>query len=123
MDWGKVLGYTVLGLLGLVVAQVVLSVIASLVWSIAWTVVPMVLSLLVLGGLAYGGYWLFSSFLGRESSVSDGPVDGGTSRVERLQEQYKSGEISETELERRLERELDGPGTDSIERELRQERS
>lgn len=80
--------------------------------------------LVLIGALGYAIYTLSSDSntdtaktTGNETQQS--PVDP----VEQVKQQYKSGDLSEQELERRLEVELDGPERDPIDRELERERN
>lgn len=130
MKWRNVLLPVAVLLGALLVLQFVLSLVVgilSLVWGIAVTV----LTLLVVGALLYGGYRLLSRWRGEQSRSTPSSVDAGrpdatgtgrTGGVEAIKERYASGEISEAELERRLEREIDGERTDGIDRELRRDR-
>ena len=106
--------YAVLALAALFVLSVVLSVITTVV-GLVWGLITTLLTLLIIGGLLYGGFKLFT-WLSDDGSGGDDPVA-------KLRERYANGDISEAELERRLELELDGPETDSIDRELNRERN
>ncbi|WP_459192972.1 SHOCT domain-containing protein [Halosimplex sp. J119] len=127
----KLLKYTALAVFALFLVSVVLSTVFALV-GFVWAIVTTVVTLLVLGGLLYGGFRLFS-LLSDEDSADTNPfgsdtgstrsADTGEDRISRLRERYASGEISEAELERRLELELDGVEPDSIDRELNREKS
>jgi hypothetical protein len=150
MALGTALKYLLAGLLVLFVVSVVASVVLTVV-SLVYATLVAVATLLVLGGLAYGGFKLFSLFTDdgpddRTSTTADGgaglDVDLGTDdidlgsgssnpsangqstadRVDRLRERYANGELTEAELERRLELALDGPETDGIDRELERDR-
>jgi uncharacterized membrane protein len=123
--------YAALALAALFVLSVVLSVITTVV-GLVWGLITSLLTLLVIGGLLYGGFKLFTWLSDGESSSADPVGDAAGVRTDRrttddpvakLRERYANGEISEAELERRLELELDGPETDSIGRELNRERN
>jgi hypothetical protein len=122
MNWGKVLLYGAVALGILVFLQFVVSLVFGIL-SLLWTVVTTAVTLLAIGGLLYGAYKLLS--WARDTESSD-PVDEwddtstGTEpadRVDALKKRYTDGELSEAEFERRLERELDGPSRDRLERE------
>ena len=123
--------YAALALAALFVLSVVFSVITTVV-GLVWGLITTLLTLLVIGGLLYGGFKLFTWLSDGESSSADPVGDAAGVRTNRrttgdriaeLREQYANGDISEAELERRLELELDGPGTDGIDRELNRERN
>jgi uncharacterized membrane protein len=125
MNWRKVLAYTGLALGVLFVAQIVVSLFFGIL-GLLWAVFTTLVTVLAVGLLLYGGYKLLSWIRGTESSVSDSgdewdaastePADG----VDRLKERYANGDLSEDEFERRLERELDGSRTGSLDRELQE---
>ncbi|PSQ24699.1 hypothetical protein BRD06_07590 [Halobacteriales archaeon QS_9_67_15] len=125
------LKYAAIALAALFALSVVLSVITTVV-GLVWGLITSLLTLLVIGGLLYGGFKLFT-WLSDDGSGGGDPVGGGFGNgttaettddpVAKLRERYANGDISETELERRLELELDGPETDSIDRELNRERN
>lgn len=62
-----------------------------------------ILPLLLALGIGYGGYRL----LKRDSESDDAVSESDTDPLERLQEQYTKGEITEAEFEQKLEQQLD----------------
>ena len=123
MARSKLLVWLILAVVALVVASVVVSAIFAAVSFILWAVRTAVI-LAVLAGLLYGGYRLYS-WLG-DDSASERSLSSEyqpENRVESLQQRYASGDLSEAELERQLERELADDEFDSIDRELQRERS
>ena len=127
----KVLKYAALGIGLLVIASVAVSLIATAI-SIVWSILTALTAIATLAAIGYAGYkgykWLSSdgndvskslSGLGSTESTFDSePADP----VDRLQEQYTEGRISEAEFERRLSEEL-GDTEDAIDRELERERA
>lgn len=127
--------YAALGIGLLLVVRLVVSTVLAIV-GFVWAAVTTAVTLLVLAGLAYGLYrgirWLRdggsdarsatarsvdASSIGADDAVdTDDPVD-------RVTDRYVEGGLSEDELERRLERALDGPDRDEIDRELERSRS
>ncbi|WP_123536517.1 hypothetical protein [Halosimplex salinum] len=131
MALAKVLKFAALAIGAFILVSVVLSVVSALV-GLVWALVTTVATLLTVAALLYGGFKLYSWLSDDGSSERDSirdrsrttRTDGtGEDGVARLRERYANGELSEAELERRLELELDGPETDSIDRELSRERS
>lgn len=125
MARSKLLVWLILAVVALVVASIVVSAIFAAVSFILWLVRTAVI-LALLAGLLYGGYRLYS-WLG-DDSASEPSMDTGyatqpENRVEDLQQRYASGDLSEAELERQLERELADDEFDNIDRELQRERS
>lgn len=115
MDGWKVTKYAAVAL-GVFVAVGVVLALVSFVLELLWTLLTTVVGLVVLAGVLYalakGLLWLRD--------------DGGTETAdpaERLADRYVEGDLNERELERRLERELDGPDRDAIDRELERSRS
>ena len=128
MNWRKVLFYTIFGLGLLVALQIALSVVAVVI-GIAWTIATSLATLAVFAALFYGGFKLVSWY--RDGGATASPTDATATdqsepeppdRVESLKERYANGHLSEAEFERELERELDGPEADAIDRELSRER-
>jgi len=114
----------------LVAVSAVLSVV-GMVLSAVWMALVGVAALVGMAVLGYVGYrvarWLLSdggsaaetvsgTDLGRSttSETSDDPVD-------RLQQQYAEGKLTEAEFERKLERAMDDREPDPIDRELERE--
>ena len=130
MDGTKALYYGAVALAILVGISVVLSVISAII-GVATAVISGIVSLAVLAGIVYVAYkagsWLFGdddspsldSVGGGSSSTS---VDAGSSRQDRLRQQYVEGQISEAEFERRIGEELETEELDDIDRELERER-
>jgi hypothetical protein len=130
MNWGKLLGYGVLAVVVLLVLQVVLSLVLSL-FGLLWAVVTTAGTLLAVVGLFYGMYRLLSwASTGGDDASAESVEDFGSAttspepetRVETLKDRYASGNLSEAELERRLEQELDTPTTDDLGRDVHRER-
>lgn len=96
----------VIGLVILIVPLLMMSVMWLMMGGMMGTmgsslfgIVPLLLAL----GIGYGGYRL----LKRVSESDDAVSDSDTDPIERLQEQYTKGEISEAEFEQKLEQRLD----------------
>ncbi|WP_436925814.1 hypothetical protein [Halosimplex amylolyticum] len=131
MALAKVLKVAALAIGAFILVSVVLSVVSAIV-GLVWALVTTAVTLLAVAALLYGGFKLFTWLsddgaperdAGRGRSRTARTDGTGEDGVARIRERYANGEISEAELERRLELELDGPETDSIDRELRRERS
>ena len=119
MGLGKAGKYAVLLVGLLVVLSVVVSVVTAIV-GFVWNVITTAVTLLVVAAVAYGIFkavrWLGGSGSGDAGTRS---VDAGsTDPVDQVTERYVEGDLSEEELERRLELGLDGPDRDEIDREL-----
>jgi hypothetical protein len=149
MDFGKLLVWLVLAVVALAVLNAVVAAVFAAI-GFLWWLVSTAVTLAVVGALLYGGYRLYSLVSGDskgydtsseygldtdsslsdvESSLSRSETSGtGTeygssgSSVDDLQRQYAEGDISEAELERRLERQMADDELDSIDRELQRER-
>ncbi len=128
----KALYYGAIAVGILIAVSLVVSVVSAIL-SLAWAVISGIVSLAVLAGVVYVAYkagsWMFggsddaygtdSIGSSRSSSTSaDGPQD----RQDRLRRQYVEGQISETEFEARIARELETEELDDIDRELERER-
>lgn len=130
MDWWDVFKYTALLIGSVVLLTVVLGVAVGILGTIVglmWAVVSLLVSLIVpavslvaVAAIIYGAVTLLSGS-GSTGVGSDSRPAEETNPVERAKERYAAGEISEQELERRLEMELGGPDRDSIDRELERE--
>ncbi|MDS0222180.1 SHOCT domain-containing protein [Haloarcula sp. S1AR25-5A] len=125
----KVLLYGLLGVVSLIVVLTVVSFVFELVWGLIgllFGIVSLAATIGVMAALGYAVYWLASRAIGGDeetasaTDVSQMQSTGGagvtstdeTDPVERLSERYANGEITEAELERRLERTLDDQSTD-----------
>jgi hypothetical protein len=131
----RLLLYVLLGVVAFVVVSAVVSAVLA-VFSILWSLVMLVATLAVFGAVGYGIYRLWRLASGGSnaqpqsfdigeytSSTSREPVDiEPESRVDRIKDRYANGELSEAEMERLLEREIDTEEYDSIDRELQRER-
>jgi hypothetical protein len=106
------LGKLVLGgvvvITGLVVATAILAVLQNLLAAL----LGLLVTGLLVGGTAYLVYWLVSSIAGDGTDSADS-IEGATESattpsdpVDRLTEQYKRGELTDEEFERRLEAEM-----------------
>lgn len=140
MNLRKVGLYVAIGIGLLLVARIVVSTVLAIA-GFLWAAVTTAVTLLVLAGLAYGLYrgvrWLRDGGSGADARALDAdahslgsdarstaaPTDDADDPVERLTDRYVEGDLSEDELERRLDRALDGPDRDEIDRELERSRS
>jgi|GEM_PF-5836643 hypothetical protein len=126
MNWRKVLFYTIFGLGLLVALQIALSVVAVVIGSRGRLPPPSPRWLsrgAVLRGFKLVSWYRDGGATARPRRHSQRSI--GTeppTRVESLKERYANGHLSEAEFERELERELDGPDVDAIDRELSRER-
>ncbi|QWC19374.1 hypothetical protein [Halorubrum sp. 2020YC2] len=131
MDGKKALYYAAIAIAVLIGISVVLSVISAII-GLATAVVSGIVTLAVLLGIGYvalkTGAWFFGSdddaSLDSLDSIGSGStsVDTGSSRQDRLRQQYVEGQISEAEFERRIGEELETEEVDDIDRELERER-
>ena len=129
MNWWAVFKYTALLIGGVIILTTVLGVVLGILGTLMgllWAVVGLLVSLIVpavslavVAALIYGAVTLLSGDSGGTPTgeTASKPADP----IERAKERYAAGEISEQELERRLELELDGPDQDPIDRELEKE--
>lgn len=130
MNWWGVFKYTALLIGGVILVTTVVGIalgILGTVFGLLWAVVGLLVSLIVpavslavVAAIIYGAVTLLSGDSTGEASVKSRSTTT-TDPVERAKERYAAGEISEQELERRLELELGGPDRDSIDRELERE--
>jgi len=136
MKLSRLVLYLVLGVLAFVVASFVVSALFTAL-AIVWALVTTAVTLLALGAVGYGVYRLYkllsggssspsrsTSTLGRETTTGGEPttdIEPG-SRVDSIKQRYADGKLTESEMERLLERELDDREQDSIDRELQRER-
>jgi len=113
MAIGKAVRYGVVGAVTLVVAYVLASLLVGIVsaaLSVLWWTFSLTLTLLVLGGLAYGGYRLGSWLAGTGPGTGSASSGRSDDPLDRLQQQYVDGVLDEAEFERELDRILDdGP--------------
>lgn len=134
MNLAKAVGYLAL-LIGVFVLVGFVASLVLTVLSLVWWVLTTAVTVAAIVGVVYGAYKLYTMVGGSETEAPtstrsrDQSTIGTESTSERgssvttVQEQYANGDISEDELERRLERELDDSTMDSIDRELQRERS
>ena len=128
MDGKQALYYAAIALAVLIALSVVGTAV-SVVLGVTFWVLTWALRLAVLAGLGYVVYKAGSWLLGGDDATSFDPVssesssvDAGTSRQDRLRQQYVEGQISEAEFERRIGEELETEELDGIDRELERER-
>jgi len=124
----KVLLYGLLGLVSLIVVLTVVGFLLELAWGLIgllFGIISLAATIGVLAAIGYAVYWFASRLIGndeeaasatgvsqsRGADVADVSDAGGTDPVDRLSERYANGEITEAELERRLERVLDDSST------------
>ncbi|WP_424003861.1 SHOCT domain-containing protein [Haloarcula salina] len=122
----KILLYGLLGVVSLVVVLTVVSIVFELLWSLVgllFSIVALAVTVGVLAAIGYAVYWLTSRVLGQDETTASATQTRSTDRagttgtdgadpVDRLTERYARGEITEAELERRLEQTLDDPSAD-----------
>jgi hypothetical protein len=132
MDGKQALYYAAIAIAVLIGVSIVVSVVSALL-SLAWAIVSGIVTLAILAGLVYVAYktgsWLLGDDGGSTGSgsldsigSSSSSADAGTSRQDRLRQQYVEGQISEAEFERRIGEELETEEFDDIDRELERER-
>ncbi|TKX68619.1 hypothetical protein [Halorubrum sp. GN11GM_10-3_MGM] len=131
MDGKKALYYAAIAIAVFIGVSIVVSVVSALL-SLAWAIVSGIISLAVLAGLVYVAYKVGSWLLSDDDAGGDAldslgsspptSADAGTSRQDRLRQQYVEGQISEAEFERRIAEELETEEVDDIDRELERER-
>ena len=129
MDGKKALYYAAIAIAVLIGVSVVVSVVSALLGLVS-AIISGVITLAVLAGLGYAAYKAGSWLLGGDDepesldSIGSGSssVDAGSSRQDRLRQQYVEGQISEAEFERRIGEELETEELDDIDRELERER-
>ncbi|GGM31044.1 SHOCT domain-containing protein [Haloarcula argentinensis] len=123
------------GLLGLVSFLVLIAAV-RLAFGLFFGLVGIILGLLslaatigFLAAVGYAVYWAVSNVFGQDETTAsttdvsrtqvtratDAASDSETDPVERLSERYANGEITEAELEQRLEQALDGTSLDGSE--------
>ena len=130
MDGKKALYYAAIAIAVLIGVSIVVSVVSALLGLVS-AIISGVVTLAVLAGLGYVAYKAGSWLLGGDDdpatldsigSGSSSSVDAGSSRQDRLRQQYVEGQISEAEFERRIGEELETEELDDIDRELERER-
>jgi hypothetical protein len=131
----RLLWYVLLGVVAFVVVSAVVSAVLT-VFSILWSLVMLAATLAVFGAVGYGIYRLWQLLSGsgesQPQSFDIGEYTSPTSResadiepesrVDRIKDRYADGDLSEAEMERLLEREIDNEEYDDIDRELQRER-
>jgi hypothetical protein len=129
----RLLLYVLLGLVAFVVVSAVVSTILAIL-SVVWSLVVLAATLAVFGAIGYGIYrlWQLTSGSSEPQSFDIGEYTSSTSsesvdiepesRIDRIKDRYANGDLSEAEMERLLEREIDSEEYDSIDRELQRER-
>ncbi|MEF8973912.1 MAG: SHOCT domain-containing protein [Haloarcula sp.] len=125
----KILLYGLLGLVSLLVVLTVVSVVFELLWGLVGLllgIVSLAATIGVLAAIGYAVYWFASKVIGQDegaastsdvsetlaTDTADANSADETDPVDRLSERYANGEITEAELERRLEQALDEPPLD-----------
>ncbi|WP_423996264.1 hypothetical protein [Halorubrum trapanicum] len=132
MDGKQALYYAAIAIAVLIGVSIVVSVVSAILGLVS-AIVSGIVSLAVLAGIVYVAYkassWLLGDdgdSIGADSLDSIGSAstsaDAGTSRQDRLRQQYVEGQISEAEFERRIGEELETEEVDDIDRELERER-
>ena len=129
MDGKKALYYAAIAIAVLIGVGVVVSVVSALLGLVS-AAISGIVTLAILAGIVYVAYkagsWLLSDddspSFGSIGSGSSTSADAGTSRQDRLRQQYVEGQISEAEFERRIAEELETEELDDIDRELERER-
>ncbi|RLM76356.1 hypothetical protein [Halorubrum sp. Atlit-26R] len=132
MDGKQALYYAAIAIAVLIGVSIVVSVVSAILGLVS-AIVSGIVSLAVLAGIVYVAYkagsWLLGDdgdSIGADSLDSIGSsstaADTGTSRQDRLRQQYVEGQISEAEFERRIGEELETEELDDIDRELERER-
>ncbi|WP_420182486.1 SHOCT domain-containing protein [Haloarcula sp. KBTZ06] len=123
----KILLYGLLGVVSLIVVLAAVRLVFGLFWGLvglAFGIVSLAATIGVLAAIGYAVYWVVSEVFGQdEATASATDVSRAqaahttgeaneTDPVDRLSERYANGEITEAELERRLEQALDEPALD-----------
>ncbi|OYR81970.1 hypothetical protein DJ72_09925 [Halorubrum distributum] len=132
MDGKQALYYAAIAIAVLIGVSIVVSVVSAILGLVS-AIVSGIASLAVLAGIVYVAYkagsWLLGDdgdSIGADSLDSIGSsstsADAGSSRQDRLRQQYVEGQISEAEFERRIGEELETEEVDDIDRELERER-
>jgi len=131
MGIARILLYLVFAVVAFVLLSAVISALFAAV-AVVWAVATTIATLALLGAAGYGVYRLYQLVSGGSSSPSIPASSVGSgretasiepkSRVEGIKRKYANGDLSEREMERMLEREMDDRELDSIDRELKRER-
>ena len=132
MGIARILLYLVFAVVAFAILSAVVSALFT-AFAIIWAVATALATLALLGAVGYGVYRLYTLLSGGSSqspTVSTPTLDRDRetadiepeSRVESIKNRYASGELTEREMERMLEREIDERETDSIDRELQRDR-
>ncbi|AEM56385.1 hypothetical protein HISP_03945 [Haloarcula hispanica N601] len=125
----KILLYGLLGVVSLIVVLAAVRLVFGLFWGLvglAFGIVSLAATIGVLAAIGYAVYWFASRLIGQDEATASttdvsqtqathtagAPSADETDPVERLSERYANGEITEAELERRLEQALDEPALD-----------
>ncbi|KAA9398737.1 SHOCT domain-containing protein [Haloarcula sp. CBA1130] len=125
----KVLLYGLLGVVSLIVVLAAVRLVFGLFFGLVgllFGIISLAATIGVLVAIGYAVYWLVSRAVGRDEQAATTDVTQATDAVgvtsttetdpvERLSERYANGELTEAELERRLEQALDEPSVDGSE--------
>lgn len=125
----KILLYGLLGVVSLIVVLAAVRLVFGLLFGLVgllFGIISLAATIGVLAAIGYAVYWLVSKAVGQdETAASTTEVSqtratdtaavtsaDETDPVERLSKRYANGELTEAELERRLEQALDEPSLD-----------
>ncbi|EMA01091.1 Uncharacterized membrane protein [Haloarcula vallismortis] len=128
----KILLYGLLGVVSLIVVLAAVRLAFGLLFGLIgllFGIISLAAAIGFLAAIGYGVYWLVSKAVGQDETGASTtevsqtrPTDTAavtsadeTDPVERLSERYANGELTEAELERRLEQALDEPSLDGFE--------
>lgn len=118
-------------LFGLTLVLSIVVALLSTIFSLGFALFGILIALLavsaplvLIAALGYAAYTLSSDSNTDTIETSENEArQGAADPVEQVKQRYKNGDLSEQELERRLEIELDDPERDPIDRELERERN